>query len=843
MRYLAIVTAFGLSACAAELDLSGTWTLTQVDKPSVTCPVAVPGGIYTALYDAKLIPDPYFAQNEKLTQWPGRADWVFSRAFTLPEGFAGAKAVSLRLEDVDCFATIKINGHEVGRTSNRFQRYDFDVKPFLKQGENRIEALFESTERISYAESNKYDRAYNIANATVRQINLVRTVQCHGGWDWGITQMEMGFMGTVKLIASDVARIDYVYTTQNFANDWSSAAVTVTVEATSPADGETEFTAKIGDVSRSENVTLSTGANKVSITLDVKNPKLWWPVGYGDQPLYPLAVTLGDAKVEKRIGLRKAEVYNEEDAEPDPATGKKGRPMVVVINGRRIFCKGADWIPCDAFENRQTRERYRDLLDSAVAANMNMLRVWGGGQFEHPEFYELCDENGILLWHDFMFSCATYPGDERFMSGVRKEIAHQLRNLRDHASIALWCGDNECIGAAGWFGAKQREANIRLCVARAKMLEKLCAEYDPTRCFWPSSPCLGPGNYGDGWKDDSSGDMHFWQVWFGDKPFSHYFTVRPRFCSEFGFQSYPTKEEALTFVTPDQLNPTAPDFFYHQKSPNGNKFIMQMIMRNFRFPEGVDAVLYLSHVQQAMAIRTAVEAWRHLQPRCMGIIYWQLNNNWPVASWSSLDYSGKWKPLHYHMKRAYAPLAISAAPKWGDPSTIEVWAVNDRDDSFDGTAELDLWTLDGEKKPFASSAVRIAPRSAVKVGEWPVAAFAAGRAFSPADSFLRMRLVGGLEVSNEWMFDLFMNMNLARTNIKTAFAEKDGKFHVTLSADKPAFFVWANSWGTRGEFDDNSITLYPGEPRTITFAPKIHGLSLDAFKRSFSVMHLRETYR
>ena len=195
------------------------------------------------------------------------------------------------------------------------------------------------------------------------------------------------------------------------------------------------------------------------------------------------------------------------------------------------------------------------------------------------------------------------------------------------------------------------------------------------------------------------------------------------------------------------------------------------------------------------------------------------------------------------MKRAYAPLAISAAPKWGDPSTIEVWAVNDRDDSFDGTAELDLWALDGEKKPFASSAVRIAPRSAAKVGEWPIAAFAAGRASSPADSFLRMRLVGGLEVSNEWMFDLFMNMNLARTNIKTTFAEKDGKFHVTLSAGKPAFFVWANAWGTRGEFDDNSITLYPGEPRTITFAPKIPGLSLDAFKRSFSVMHLRETYR
>ena len=232
---LTIAALLSVSAGAAELDLAGTWTLTQADKPSVTCPVAVPGGNYTALYEAKLIPDPYFAQNEKLTQWPSRVDWIFSRSFTLPEGFAAAKAVTLRLEDVDCFATVKVNGHVAGKTSNRFQRYDFDVKPFLKAGENRIEALFESTERLSYAETNNYDRAYHICNATVKKINLVRTVQCHGGWAWGITQMDTGFMGTVKLIAADAARIDYVYTTQDFAKDWSSVSVTVTVEAMSPA--------------------------------------------------------------------------------------------------------------------------------------------------------------------------------------------------------------------------------------------------------------------------------------------------------------------------------------------------------------------------------------------------------------------------------------------------------------------------------------------------------------------------------------------------------------------------------------------------------------------------------
>ena len=845
---IAALCAIAAAACAAaEFDLSGEWRLEKVGDPSVACPVAVPGGVYEALYGAKLIPDPYWAQNEKLTQWPGRADWRFSRKFALPEGFAAAKSVTLRLEDVDCFATVKVNGREIGRTSNRFRRYDFDVKPFLKDGENEIEATFESTERISYAESNKYDRAYHIANAGASQINLVRTVQCRGGWDWGIAQMDMGFMGTVKLVAEDLARIDYVYTTQDFAADWSSAAVTVTVEATSPEGGETDLSVALGDAAKTKRVVLAPGANKVSLMLDVPRPALWWPVGYGAQPLYPLTVSLGGATVKKRIGLRKVEVLNGEDAEPDPETGKKGRPMVVAVNGRRVFCMGADWIPCDAFENRQTPARYRDHLESAVAANMNMIRVWGGGQFEHDEFYDICDELGLLVWQDFMFSCATYPGDERFMSGVRAEVAHQLRRLRDHASIALWCGDNECLGAARWFGPTDelKKENYRLCAERADALVKVCAEFDPTRCFWPSSPCLGPGNLGDGWKDDSSGDMHFWDVWFKDKPFSHYFSVRPRFCSEFGFQSYPTKEEALTFVSPEQLNPTAPDFFYHQKSPNGNKFIMQMLLRNFRFPAGVDAVLYLSQVQQAMAIDTAIEAWRHLQPRCMGIIYWQLNNNWPVASWSSLDYSGKWKPLHYRVKRAFAPLAVSAAPKRGNPDVIELWGVNDRDAAFEGGLTLDLWMFGGEKRAFGACAAKIAPRSAAKLGEYPLAAF--GDEAARSRTFLRMRLDGKAgeraeSASNEWMFDLFMNSELEKTSVKAEFAEKGGKLLVTLSVEKPAFFVWSNVWGVRGEFDDNAFTLYPGEARTIVFSPKTPGLSLDAFRKAFAVTHLRETY-
>ena len=824
---LALLTAGVIMACAAtaaELDLSGTWTLTQADKASVSCPVAVPGGIYTALLDAKLIPNPYFAQNEKLTQWPGRVEWDFARTFDVTKDVAEKKSAILRLEDVDCFADVYLNGTKVGTTGNRFQRYDFDVKPWLRAGANDIRVRFHSTERISYAESNKYDRAFHISNATVKNINLVRTVQCHGGWDWGLTQMETGLMGTVKLIAEDDFRVDYVYTEQKFADDYSRCDVTVFAEITN-ADGAKEV---VKDVVR------------------VDNPKLWWPNEAGEQNLTDIAFSVKGRRMTKRIGLRKLEVINDVDAAPDPVDGKKGRQMTVAVNGKRIFCKGADWIPCDAFENRQ-RGWYRQHLEDAKLSHMNMVRVWGGGQFEHPEFYDLCDELGILIWHDFMFSCATYPGTDEFLAGVKKEVTHQVKNLRDHASIALWCGDNECIGAASWFSREgeigkagvPKAENVRLCAERAKFLDAICRECDPTRTFWPSSPSLGPGNFGDGWKDDSSGDMHFWGVWFGGARFTRYHEVRPRFCSEFGYQSYPSIETALTYVSPDQLNPTAPDFFYHQKCPNGNKYILETMMVYFRFPKGVKEVHYLSQVQQAMAIRTGAEHFRHLMPRCMGSIYWQLCDNWPVASWSSIEYGGKWKHLQYHAKRFYAPCVVMVEPAYKDPNTLEIWAVNDKDAPLVGSAKLETWTFGGTVADAKSLSMDVPARTAKKLGSFPLAAF--GTDAERKDRFLA--LSADECPDNEWQFQFYRESNLAEAKIEAKVEGEGEAWKVTLSTDKPAFFVWADVPGVRGIFSDDSFLLLPGRPKTLTFTKRPDEAATFAdFRKAFEVMHLRETY-
>ena len=837
---LAVVAS--VSAQAAELNLAGTWNLVQADKASVACPVTVPGGIYTALYDAKLIPDPYFAQNEKLTQWPSRVEWDFSREFDVPASLVAKKSVTLRLEDVDCFADVYVNGSKVGETGNRFQRYDFDVKPFLRTGANDIRVRFHSTELISYAETNKYDREFNIANATVKKINLVRTVQCHGGWDWGITQMDTGLMGTVKLIAVDDARLDYAYTVQKFAPDYSSVDVEVTAEAFAPAACTVDFAVRIGETERTVKADLEPGTNKMKTTVTVRDPKLWWPNECGEQHLYDFSVRFGENLLVRKLGLRKMEIVNDIDEQPDPVDGKKGRQMTVSVNGKRIFCKGADWIPCDAFENRQAGH-YRQHLADAKLSHMNMVRVWGGGQFEHPEFYRLCDELGILIWHDFMFSCATYPGTPEFLAGVKKEVTHQVKNLRDYASIALWCGDNECIGAAGWFGNRDKPAlykeNIRLCAERAKFLDAICRECDPTRTFWPSSPSLGPGNFGDGWKDDSSGDMHFWGVWFGGAHFTKYYSVRPRFCSEFGYQSYPSIETALTYVTPDQLNPTAPDFFYHQKSPNGNKYILETMMVYFRYPKGVKAVHYLSQVQQAMAIRTGVEHFRHIMPRCMGSIYWQLCDNWPVASWSSIEYGGKWKHLQYHAKRFYAPCAVMIEPAYGDPETLEVWAVNDKDEPLRGTANMEVWTFSGDvlnKSPFAMD---VPPRSARKLGSFPVAAL--GSEAEKRDRFIA--LSADECPDNEWQLQFYRECNLAKADVKAELSDENGVWTVKLSTDKPAFFVWADVPGIKGVFSDDSFLLLPGRPKILTFMKRPgEKATFGAFKRAFEVMHLRESY-
>ena len=842
---LGIVTgpAFAAETPSTGLDLAGVWSVRQVDGDKPAIPMQVPGDVHSALLAAGLIPDPYFGSNEKEVQWVGQKDWLAERSFDVSANLLAKKSVCLRLEHVDTFCEIRINGEKIGETGNRFRRYDFEVKPFLKQGKNTITALFQSAERIS--EERAAALPYPIPmvdNGLVKHINLLRKPACHGGWDWGIALMMTGFAGKTQLIGTDLARIDYVFCDQT--HQPGRCEVTVTAEVTSPEGGDSVLSVKLGESQTRVPVTLAVGSNRVSARIAVEQPRLWWPNGAGEQALYDLEVAVGEDTLTRRLGLRTIEVINKPDAAD--ASSRPGMSISFRVNGVDLFCKGANWIPCDAMTERQTPERYRDLLGSAKESNMNMIRLWGGGQFEDDLFYSTCDEMGLLVWHDFMFSCALYPSDRGFLAEVHAELAHQLRRLRDHACIALWCGDNECIGALTWFEPSRKNRDLYLVSydRLSRMLTETVEKYDPGRMFWPSSPCAGPGDFSDAWHDDNRGDMHYWTVWHENKNFSAFYNVKPRFCSEFGFQSFSSPDVAKTFVAPSQMNPTAPDFEHHQKNVGGNARIMETMARYFRFPEGFENVLYLSQVQQALAIKTGVEAWRHLQPRCMGTLYWQLNDNWPVASWSSIEYGGKWKHLHYHAKRFYAPLAVMMIP--ADNSTnIEFWAVNDYGTPVRAEAAVQVWDFNGKAIETVPLAGEVAPRSALLLGKLPASRF--GNEKELTERFLEVVLtadVDGQTVKhrNEWFFHFFKRHELGNAVVDAIPVDRNGKWTVILTTDKPAFFVWANVSGMRGEFDNNSFALFPGRPVTLTFTPKDATATFSEFARALTVKHLRQTY-
>ena len=817
LEVLAVLLLFAANG-AETVDLAGTWRLACVSNDALACDVRVPGDVHSALFAAKLMPDPYWGCNETNVQWIAKEDWSFARSFDVDAAFLSKRRIVLEAEDVDTFAEFHVNGVKVGSASNRFVRHAFDVKPALKEGRNEIRVVFKSAWREADSRAAGLDRKFPMSNVPwAKNQALIRKPACHAGWDWGLAQMTTGLCGPVRLVAHDGPKVEYVYCDQAFNDDFSRCDLTVFADATD-ADG------------RAFTVT-----NRIAIA----NPPLWWPNGAGEQKFYTYSIKVGDETVSRRIGLRKIEVVNTPDVD---ASGRRGARMVFKVNGRELFMKGANWIPCDAFESRQTPERYRDLLDSAAAANMNMIRLWGGGQYEKDVFYDLCDELGILVWHDMMCSCAVYPGDEWFLGEIRAELAHQLRRLRDHASIAIWCGDNECLGAITWFKETKNNQDFyrEQWIKRSKMQGDMVALYDPSRTYWPSSPCAGPGSFADNWKNDSQGDMHNWQVWHNNRPFDAYYAYSPRFCSEFGYQSFPSPEVASTFCDDFKSasassspfpGPRSPEFEWHQKNAGGNRRMRETMLRYFKPPKDVPGELLMSQFQQGMAIKMAVEGWRAQRPRCMGTLFWQLNDNWPVASWSSIEYGGKWKPLQYMAKRFFAPVAVVAQPEItdgkADVARGRIFALNDTAETVRGMLAVEYWTYDGRVVSSEVVSVELPPDSSKAVAK-----FAKPQdADSPATFLVTTLRTAGGTFQNDWHFGYYKDMPISKANVT---AEVSG-FKVTLATDKPAFFTWANVRGVRGEFDDNCITLLPGRPRTFTFVPKDKATAPETFKAAFSI--------
>lgn len=837
-----------MPATYSALDLNGTFALSSPTS-DIKAPITLPGDVHTALLAADRIPDPYFGENEKTVMWVNETAWSVERSFTASAADIDGY-LTLTLAEVDCIATILLNGEVVARTQNSFIRNDIDVSGKVRAGDNTLRIEFDIAPDVAKARADAhpfpipFTKNYQTNGLKGIHMNFIRKAACHAGWDWGICIMPIGVYGTMSLRKSRLARQESVQVDQ--AHGQNSVELSIKTRLFAFAHGEVELEHSIGGQVITDKVVVQKGENVFTHNVTIHNPKLWWPAGQGEQPLYELTTNLEGEKTTRQIGLRKLEWIVEPD---DIDHSFKCR-----INGRDITMLGANWIPADAIPSRITPAVIRDLLESAKAANMNMLRIWGGGQYEPDYFYELCDELGILIWHDFMFACMSYPSDRPFLDNVRTEITQQVRRLSHHASIALWCGDNEVIGSLHWY--PETKAAPERYVANYdrlnSMLGNIVEDEDPARRFWPSSPSMGYLDFSDGWHADTRGDTHYWDVWHSAKPFEAYRTVNPRFASEFGFQSFTSMNVIETFAEEKDRNPSSPVMENHQRNAGGNARILETMTRYFRFPRDFDQMVFLSQIQQGLAIKTAIEYWRSTKPRCMGTLFWQINDIWPVASWSSLDYGGQWKLLQYMAKRFFLPINVVAVPVIDEvstnsrgtpvenqpPTSIVLRGVNDTARPVSISLEVRAVKIAGGDRVVFSGNTAISPDGAITVTSIPFDSLA-------ADEFLFFSwrdAKGNLLGENDYFPKPYKAYELVQPKVRAAWSDVDGQFVLTLTSDQPALFVTATV-DIPGYFSDNAVTLLPGRNTELTFTPR-HGAKPTASElvKSLRVRNLSETF-
>ena len=756
--------------------------------------MAVPGDGISALHGAGLIPEPYYGRNEYDLRWITDRDWLMSREFEVTDLYQ-----VLHISMLDTVADVSINGQVVLRADSMFCTHRVDVAEALQLGTNVITIHFRSAPREAVARAAKqpFPVPYQKSNCPIPHGNMLRKPQCDFGWDWNIALAPFGLYGDIRLERAD-PRVDSLSVDQTHHN----GDVTLTVVAqTSGAPDGAEVTFAILD----QTVRTTIIDNAAIAEIGLKEPALWWPAGQGAQVLHDLTVSLADHTMTRKIGLRKINLITTPD--------DTGAGFAFHVNGCPIFMKGANWIPADALGSNITPEVCRDLLQSAKDAHMNMIRIWGGGRYESDWFYDICDELGLLVWQDFMFACHLYPSTDEFLADIDSEVREQVARLNHHACIALWCGDNELLGALTWF-EESRDNRDRYLVAYDRLnrtIETALKATAPNANWWPSSPSPGLMNFGDAWHDDRSGDMHFWSVWHEGRDFDHYRDVSPRFCSEFGFQSYPSMDVVRRFADPADFNIASPVMESHQKNAGGNARIAETMFRYFRFPNDFENFVYLSQIQQGLAIKTAVTHWRSLKPHCMGTLYWQLNDTWPVCSWASLDHGGGWKLLHHMARRFYAHVFVSAVPV---TDGFELRAINDLDHAVTLDLKVEAIALDGTTRALGHTPVTVEPDAAALA------------LHIAADTVQGDEIIGFLwtdtatdtTASDTFAPKPFKGYDLRAPDISSTVAQNGTGWDITLTAQALALFVAVEA-DQPGRFSDNAVTLWPGNPITIHFAP------------------------
>ena len=701
------------------LSLNGAWTLQVLDSAFPAVPATVPGSVYHDLLTAGQIPDPFYRDNENEALKLMAHDFSYTRAFDVPAELLQADAVVLRAEGLDTLATITLNGQTVGHADNMHRIWEFDVRSALCAGKNEINVTFASPTKFirqAYAQS-----PMDGSSDAMVGFPLLRKAHCMFGWDWGPRLPDAGIWRDIGILGITQARIRDVRVEQDHTNGVKCRVITHVSRLAGPKPAvHVTITAPDGQT--------FTGTGEDCV-IAVENPQLWWPSGYGDQPLYTVSVSLEGENGEldswqRRIGLRTLTVKREKD--------QWGEKFCHCVNGVDVFAMGADYIPEDNLLPRVTPERTRRLLEDAKAAHMNIIRVWGGGYYPDDFFYDICDELGLMVWQDFMFACAVYDLTLEFEANIRAEFADNIRRLRHHASLALWCGNNEMemfVAYEMWVNTKRQAADyIKM---YEYVLPQVLREEDPVTFYWPASPSSG-GSF-DEPNDENRGDVHYWDVWHGRKPFTDYRKYHFRYASEFGFQSFPCMETIESFTLPEDRNVFSYVMEKHQRNASANGVIASYLSQTYLYPSDLDRFVYASQLLQAQAIQYGVEHWRRHRGRCMGAVIWQLNDCWPVVSWASIDYYGRWKALHYYAKRFFAPVMISCCEEGVISQNTNVNA-----EPFDLKKSAHLCVSNETMQPFTGTAhwaLRRPDASVICQGEFPVQADALSSQWLPEQDF------------------------------------------------------------------------------------------------------------
>ena len=814
-------------------------------------PATVPGVVHTDLLNNGLIEDPFYRLNERGVQWVDKEDWMYRTTFDVSPELLSKENIILRFDGLDTYADVTLNGKKILSADNMFREWQADVRSLLKLKDNQLEVYLHSPIKIAMPKWEAVPFQYRSSNDQSENGGLfdrkvgvfVRKAGYHFGWDWGPRLVTSGIWRPVTLEAWNDARINDVFYNQKAVTE-REASIDVVVELLA----DKEVTAELKVVNRTDHRTenrksvhLTKGLNKVPVSFTMKKPKLWWTNGLGEPFLYDMAVTLDlngtevDVK-EQKLGIRSLKVITAPD--------QYGESFYFELNGKPLFAKGSNYIPCDNFLPRVTDSIYDKTIRDAVAANMNMLRVWGGGIYENDIFYDLCDKNGILVWQDFMFACSMYPADGDFLENIKQEAIDNVRRLRNHACIALWCGNNECIDAWcnwGWkrdFDKQNPKAADVIWEQYKKqysvVLPEIVKEHHPEAYYRQSSP------YSDekGTRNVAVGDYHYWDVWQGLKSLSEFNHARSRFFSEYGFQSFPEFESIKRYTIESDWALTSEVMMAHQRGGiNANTRINDFLLAEYHKPKDFPSFVYMSQLLQADAMKMAMEAHRRDMPYCMGSLVWQHNDCWPVASWSSRDYYGRWKAQHYFTVKSFSDILISPIEEEGK---LKVFAVSDRLKKAIGRLTVDV--IDLRKGVVTSRCVRadVAANTSKVIWIGDIRELLGN--LEREDVVLRFTWQDnqGQAYTNSCFLAKQKEMNYPKVHIATTIIPVKDGYEITLKSDAFARAVFLSIIGDTDNFiSDNYIDLFPNESVTVSVQTQ---LSMQDVRDKLNVISFVDTY-